>query len=74
MNDIVNTLQDGTKEEIESLVCSECGSHVYYDFDNDDSVMSMTAGCDCMRITVDKMSEVPNCVKFFGNTYDFGNE
>ena len=74
MNDLVKVLHDGSKEEIESLTCSSCGSHIYYDFDNDGDVMSMTVGCDCRRIAVDKIQEMPNCVKYFGNSTDFKEE
>ena len=69
-NDIDDVLYDGTKEEIENIVCPDCGSKIQYRYSGE--VQSFEVKCaHCGHISRATGSPKPNCVEFFGDEYSF---
>lgn len=70
--DIQDILLDGTRAEIEKVVCPECGGAIYYRFSADTSC----GGSFEYRCTVcgsggrgHGYEFTPNCVEYFGEEY-----
>lgn len=69
MIDIVNTLYDGTKEEMQSLKCHDCGSSISYSYLED--IANFIVECDCRRSVSNKVIEPPKCIEYFGSKHKF---
>ncbi|HOP23527.1 MAG TPA: hypothetical protein PLO83_11385 [Gammaproteobacteria bacterium] len=68
--DVDDVLYDGTKEEIENIVCPDCGKKISYRYS--DGSNSFEVSCKlCGHISRATGSPKPNCVIYFGNEYDF---
>lgn len=70
-DEIIDTLFDGSKEQMQSLTCPECGKSIFYEIANDNSSMRVQCvGCGS-RVNLGKLSEIPNCLALFGNRHTF---
>ena len=68
--DIDDILYDGTKEEIEKVVCPDCGEKIAYRYSDD--VNSFEVSCKgCGHLSRANGSPKPNCVLYYGNVFDF---
>lgn len=72
--DVEDILFDGTKNEIESLRCPECGGALTFSFAK--SVMASTLSCNNCGMTTRAhgVHYVPNAVKYFGNKKVLGGD
>ena len=66
IDDVIDTLFDGNKEDIQKIKCPDCNGTISYSLSND--IESMTVRClDCGKsVHMGKLTEKPNCFDFFG--------
>ena len=68
--DVDDILYDGKKEDIENIVCPDCGGKIKYRYGEESN--SFEVSCHkCGHLSRAHGSPIPNCVTFFGNEYDF---
>ena len=68
--DVEDVLYDGTKEEIESLCCPDCGAKISYRFSNEPRGFEVRCKT-CGYIERGVGGNIPNCVTFFGEKHSF---
>ena len=66
IDDVIDTLFDGNKEDIENVKCPNCNGTISYALSDD--MKSMTVRCiDCGEsVHMGKLIEKPNCFEYFG--------
>lgn len=71
-DDMESILFDGSQEEINNLVCSECGGTIEYEFwPSTDGMLVMCIDCGNMSI-MHGVHYTPACTKYFGNKHRIG--
>lgn len=71
--DVEDTLYDGAKEDIEKVVCPDCGKKIRYKYSRESS--SLEVRCiHCGHISRETGSPMPKCVEYFGEEYDWQDE
>lgn len=68
--DIDDILYDGTKKEMDKVLCPDCSSKISYRYsDNPRGFEVRCAGCGYLSRSMG--GDRPNCVDIFGNEYDW---
>lgn len=68
--DIDDILYDGTKEDIESIVCPDCGKKISYRYS--DTPRGFEVSCKgCGYLSRSTGGPKPKCVDYFGNEYEW---
>ena len=68
--DVDDVLYDGTKEEIEKVICPDCGNKIKYKFS--DNPRTFEVSCKkCGYISRATGGPVPKCVEYFGKEYNW---
>ncbi len=71
--DVEDILYDGTKEDIEKIVCPECGEKIQYKYSEESN--SFEVRCiHCGHISRDTGAPKPKCVEYFGIEYDWNDK
>lgn len=71
--DVDDILLEGSKEQIKSLKCPDCGGEIRFRFSKGESSNfgDLRVFCDsCNKYeTLHKIAGTPSCVEYFGNQY-----
>lgn len=68
--DVDDVLYDGSIDEIKKLRCPDCGGKLSYTYSHE--VNCFTIKCpSCRYISRQTGGNEPNCVKYFGTSYDW---
>lgn len=70
--DIEDILYDGTKEDIEKIVCLDCGGKIQYKYSEESNSFEIKC-IHCGHISRETGSPKPKCVEYFGSVYKWGN-
>ena len=68
--DVDDVLYDGDKEEIEKILCPDCGAKIGYRYSDDPRGFEVTCK-QCGYLSRSYGGPIPNCVKYYGNEYEW---
>lgn len=66
--DLDDILYEGTKEEIEKVVCPDCGGALSFTYGGEGTTFTIKCG-GCGIIVKNVKSPTPNCVRYFGTKH-----
>ena len=69
-DDVEDILYDGSQEEIEQIVCPDCGSKIQYRYGLESTSFEIRC-LHCGYISRATGSPKPKCVSYFGNEHQF---
>lgn len=68
--DVEDILYDGEKEDIEKIVCPDCGEKIQYRYSEDVGIFEIRC-IHCGHISRETGAPKPKCVEYFGTEYDW---
>ena len=69
MDRIEDVLFDGTEEDMLRVICPECGGSIEYSVTEQEMLIRCTS-CGT-RSSLHGISQIPNCIGFFGTSHVF---
>lgn len=67
--DVEDILYDGTKAEIEKIVCPDCGGKISYRYSEEPRGLEVKCS-KCGYLSRSSGGEEPNCVRYFGKEHN----
>ena len=71
--DVEDVLYDGEKEDIEKIVCPDCGKKIQYKYSEETNSFEIRC-VHCGQISRETGSPKPKCVEYFGAEYDWNDK
>ena len=71
--DVEDVLYDGEKEDIEKIVCPDCGKKIQYKYSEETNFFEIRC-VHCGQILREIGSPKPKCVEYFGAEYDWNDK
>lgn len=72
-DDVEDVLYDGAKEDIEKIVCPDCGEKIQYKYSEESNSFEIRC-IHCGHISRETGCPKPNCVEYFGAEYDWNGK
>ena len=70
LDEILDILFFGSKEEMLKISCPECSGKIFYEINNMESMRIQCTKCGT-RMSINKITETPNCHELFGEKHIF---